>query len=103
MTLLISFHFDLLLDEKVVIFGRVVEDDMGLSIAGAADIRTKHDLVRTITTKLRLINVTKKLDVSTATIKLLLVLHGELKNKIGILVGEWFRQFAGNTIEAGIL
>mmetsp|Transcript_21215 Transcript_21215/g.35572 ORF Transcript_21215/g.35572 Transcript_21215/m.35572 type:complete len:203 (-) Transcript_21215:306-914(-) len=76
---LVRLYFHLVLDQQIVILRRVIENHVRLLVAGSANIRTKHNLVWGVTTKFALIHVTKKLDICTATIKVLLVLHCHLQ------------------------
>mmetsp|Transcript_20426 Transcript_20426/g.15056 ORF Transcript_20426/g.15056 Transcript_20426/m.15056 type:complete len:221 (-) Transcript_20426:333-995(-) len=71
----ICFDLNFILDQQIVILWRIVENYVGLSVARTADVRTKHDLVRGVATKFRLVHVPKKLNVSTSTVNILLVLH----------------------------
>ena len=70
---------DVLLDEMVLIFG--VEDDVDFLGARAADVWAEHDVVRRVSMHVGLIQGTvKKLDVTSTTVNVLLVLNGELND-----------------------
>ena len=70
---------DVLLDEMVLIF--VVEDDVDFLGARAADVWAEHDVVRRVSMHVGLIQGTvKKLDVTSTTVNVLLVLNGELND-----------------------
>jgi len=71
--------------------------------AWAADIWPKHDEVWRLSVHILWIEVTvEELDVSTATVNVLLMLYRELKDKCFLFVGE-LRELGGNCIKVGIL
>ncbi len=72
------------------ILSLVVENDVHLLRAVATDVWAKHDVVRTITMHVLLVEITgEELDVSTTAVNLLLMLDGELDDEGLALVCEW--------------
>jgi hypothetical protein len=99
----VSLSLDLLFDEKIVVFGGIVKDNMGLLVAGSAHIGSKHDLVVSVSTELGLVHVSEELDVSTTAVKVLLMLHLELEDQVLVLISESLRHLGGKAVMLGIL
>ena len=71
---------DVLLDQMVLAL--VLKDDVDLLGAGSADVRAEHDVVGALTVHVRLVELAvEKLDVATAAVDVLLVLHSELDHQ----------------------
>ncbi len=72
-----------------MILSLVVEDDMNLLRPRPANVRSKHDKIRSIPMHVSRLEVAvEQLDVPSATVNVLLMLHAELEHKCLLLVCE---------------
>mmetsp|Transcript_10858 Transcript_10858/g.40678 ORF Transcript_10858/g.40678 Transcript_10858/m.40678 type:complete len:214 (-) Transcript_10858:337-978(-) len=83
---LVGLALDIVLDQQVLVLGRVVEDHVGLLRARAADIRPKHDGVLGVSAEAGLVHLGQELDVRSAAVDLLLVLHRVADDQVLVLV-----------------
>merc|ERR1719322_1410711 len=92
----------LLLGQQVLAL--VVEDDVHLLGAGAADVGAEHHVVRAVAVHISLVEgAVEELDVSAAAVDVLLVLDGELHDERLLLVGEGLLELGAGSVELGVL
>lgn len=98
---LVVLALDLLLGEKVLAL--VVEDHVDFLGRVAANVRSEHDVVGRVSVQVLLVEVGRvELDVATAAVDLLLVLHCELNDQRLALVRERL-EFGRDAVEARVL
>ena len=96
----VVFAADFLLDEVVGAF--VGEDDVD-PFGGSANVRSEHDMVRSVAVHRLLIEVgTEDLHVTAAAVDVLFVFHLELDDKRRTLVAERF-ELGRDSVEASVL
>merc|ERR1719167_879677 len=92
---------DVLLDQ--VVLALVLEDDVDLLGAWAADVRAEHDIVGALAVHVSLVELAvEELDVATAAVDVLLVLDGELDHQGLVHVRHW-REGGAHAVEPCVL
>lgn len=86
-----------------MVLSLVVEDDVDLLGSRAADVGSKHNQVWSLTMHFLGVEVAvKQLDVTTAAVNVLFVLHGELEDQ-GLLLVREFWELGGQSVKVSVL